>query len=128
MNKAIGLVFSVLVVALSPMSPALADDDEHDDDRMSHPEVVFVDVSVASPGVGRHGLAEFRLIHVVEEGGVPLFEDGKTYFAYKKANDNMLALATWAVTHSYTLTVALDPNAVGKDAVIYEMFLAGPLE
>ena len=50
MNKAIGLVFSVLVVALSPMSPALADDDEHGDDRMSHPEVVFVDVSVASPG------------------------------------------------------------------------------
>ena len=124
MNKAIGVIFSILVFTLSPISLALADDDDH----MPHPERVFVDVSVASPGVGKHGLAEFRLIHIVEEGGMQLFEDGKTYFAYKKANDNMLALATWSVTHGQTLTVELDPNAVGEKAIIYQMFLAGPLE
>ncbi len=130
MSKAHGFLFGALVITLATISLARANDDDSDSDSDDHPPTtaIFVDVSVASPGVGKHGLAEFRLIHIVEEGSFALFDDGKTYFAYKKANDNMLALATWSVTHGQMLTVELDPNAVGNKAIIYQMFLAGPLE
>ena len=130
MNKANGILFGALVITLSTISLARANDDDSDSDSDDHPpaSAIFVNVSVANPGVGEHGVAEFKLIHIPDEEGSALFEDGKTYFAYKKANDNMLALATWSVTHEQLLVVKLDPSATGKKAIIFQMFLGGPLE
>ena len=128
MNTAKRLFLPTLIITFAMTSIAGAHDDDDSNDDYGHPALIFIDVSVGSPGVGKGGVAEFKLIHIPGEGESPLFEDGKNYFAYKKANDNMLALATWSVTHAQKLTVQLDPNAVGKKAIIYQMFLGGPLE
>lgn len=124
MNKVVGILTSTLLILFITASNANAGDYQHEE---SHPERIFINVAVSSAGVGVHGLAEFVISHIPDEGQSPMFVDGKTYYATEIANDNMLALAVWSYTHNQMLKVQLDPNATGDYAKIYQMRLGGPL-
>lgn len=124
MNNISKKVIAIIVLTMT-LSVAIADG-YHEEEY--HPGGVFINVIITNPGVGPHGLAEFKVSHIPDEGQSAMFVDGKIYFADHKANDNMLALAVWSYTHNQKLRVQLDPNATGKHARIYQMYLAGPID